>query len=465
MKMIISESEVLRYFDAIDVGIHIIDKDGVTLFYSKAAERIDGIPAEQMLGKSMVHQVCDGLFSCSTGLMALEQNDTVTKTQEVNGRLILSTAVPIRVNGMTEKVIVSIRDIDQLKHLEEQIRSLRDENLRLNSSLGQLNSDFLTEHHLLHKSKAMDRVVYLADRLATVDSTVLLEGESGVGKGMVARYIHDQSNRKNRPFVTVDCSSIPESLFESELFGYREGAFTGALTTGKEGLVMGANTGTLFLDEIGELPLSIQAKLLRLLQNKEIQPIGAPSAMKVDVRIISATNWDLQQQVEKKMFREDLYYRLRVVPVHIPPLRYRQEDIVPLIKLFMNKFNHYYNQNCAITPRALNALLAKPWPGNVRELENEIERLLVTCDEQLITENDVLGQAGVHWEPDTDSASESMRVLVERYEMSLLHEYKRKSRSVKEMAFRAKMNESTLRKKAERLGISLYFGNNSTDND
>lgn len=453
--------QIREYFDALDVGIHIMDPKGVTLYYNKAAEEIDGLSSLKMVGSSMEELIRNGLFSCSVGLMAIESKKTVSRTQIVNDRLLLSNGVPILKDNLVEKVIVTIRDIEHMKTLQNEIEQLRLENDELSASLSRCNADFLTENQLLSNSKAMAKVMYLAERMASVDSTVLIEGESGVGKGMVAKYIHSLSTRKSKPFVTVDCSSIPESLIESELFGYRPGSFTGALKQGKDGLVLSADGGTLFLDEIGELPLSVQAKLLRLIQEKVIQPIGASETVNVDVRIISATNWDLQAMVEKKMFRGDLYYRLRVVPILIPPLRYRKEDIIPLIKLFLNKFSQYYNLPAEISPRAMKVLLNKKWPGNVRELENEIERLVVTSNCGIITEMDVYSQNSNYANQDTDTTSESMKEIVERYEQELLLEYKRKSVSVREMANRAKMNESTLRKKAQRYGITLDFGNNS----
>ena len=218
-----------------------------------------------------------------------------------------------------------------------------------------------------------------------VDSTVLIVGESGVGKTLLAQKIHERSARKHEKLYKLNCGAIPESLIESELFGYEEGSFSGARKGGKKGILEQAHKGTLFLDEIGELPLHLQVKLLHILQDRTFQRIGGTRDIVVDVRIIAATNKDLGQMVKEKRFREDLYYRLHVLPIEIPPLRARKEDIYPLIIFFLNKFNQKYNSSYELDPRTISILLDYAWPGNIRELENVIERLIVTADSQVIT--------------------------------------------------------------------------------
>jgi len=231
----------------------------------------------------------------------------------------------------------------------------------------------------------MERVYQLAARVAAVDSTVLVTGESGVGKQVVAETIHRMSKRSDGPFVTVCCGAIPENLLESELFGYEAGAFTGALREGKPGTIEVSHGGTLFLDEIGDLPLSLQVKLLHFLQNKQIVRVGGTKSRSVDTRVVAATNLDLRSMVDKREFREDLYYRLNVVPIIIPPLRDRREDIPILVSHFLSRYNERYGLDKRISPDTLNLLVEYDWPGNVRELENMVERLVVTVEDPVIT--------------------------------------------------------------------------------
>jgi len=240
---------------------------------------------------------------------------------------------------------------------------------------------------IIYKSKKMDEVLKMAIQVAKSDATVLIRGESGVGKELVAEIIHSSSQRKDKPFIKINCAAIPENLLESELFGYKKGAFTGAIID-KKGKFEEAEGGTIFLDEIGDMPLSLQAKLLRVLQSKEIEPIGG-KPKKVDVRIIAATNKNLEEMVKKGSFREDLFYRLNVVPIVIPPLRERKEDIKPLVEYFLEKFNKKYGKNISISKGAMRMLEIYHWPGNVRELENLIERLVLTSSDLVITPDDI----------------------------------------------------------------------------
>jgi TyrR family helix-turn-helix protein len=211
-----------------------------------------------------------------------------------------------------------------------------------------------------------------------VDSTVLLTGESGVGKGVIAKLLHENGSRRDFPFVKVNCGAIPENLIESELFGYESGAFTGSRKDGKKGLFETANKGTIFLDEISELPHNLQVKLLQVIQEREITRVGGVESIPINVRIISATNQDLMSLVHEGKFREDLYYRLNVVPISIPPLRERPEDIIPMIRIFLNRINIKMKEHKDIDSKTIAILMKYPWPGNVRELQNIIERLVIT---------------------------------------------------------------------------------------
>jgi len=235
--------------------------------------------------------------------------------------------------------------------------------------------------HLIRSGK-MKRVMDIIHKIASVDSTVLLLGESGVGKTMLARVIHQVSSRRDRPFLSINCATLPDSLIESELFGYEPGSFTGGKSGGKKGLLEAADGGTVFLDEIAELPLHVQSKLLEVLQENTFRRIGSVEKQKANIRIIAATNKDLKQMVSERRFREDLYYRLHVVPLTIPPLRERREDILPLAEHFVQVFNQKYDRRFTLSADSRRRFLDYHWPGNVRELENTIERMVVTCSEE-----------------------------------------------------------------------------------
>lgn len=259
-----------------------------------------------------------------------------------------------------------------------QLRKLQNENVQLRSELLQ-KYNF---GNLIGKSSAMEDVLKLTGRVAESEATVLVQGESGTGKELIARAIHYNSPRKNRPLITVNCPSIPENLMESELFGHIRGAFTGALKD-RKGKFQLADGSTIFLDEIGDLKEDLQARLLRVLQEKEFERVGDSTPIKVDVRVVAATNKDIREQVAIGKFREDLYYRLNVVTIVIPPLRERKEDIPFLADHFINKYGA--NKPHSITSEAMDVLLAHDWPGNVRELENTIERAIVISKEPVIT--------------------------------------------------------------------------------
>ncbi|HEX67678.1 MAG TPA: sigma-54-dependent Fis family transcriptional regulator [bacterium] len=272
-------------------------------------------------------------------------------------------------------------NLEELKEVLKgalKVKKLEEENILL-------RQEILGEGEIIGKSKAIKEVMELARKVAPEDTTVLLQGETGTGKELVARAIHKLSPRKNGPYVVVNCAAIPENLLESELFGHRKGAFTGALKD-KKGRIEIADGGTLFLDEIGSLSLPLQAKLLRFLETKEIQPLGSEDTFRVDVRVIAATNQDLRKRVEEGNFREDLFYRLNVFPIYIPPLRERKEDIPLLANYFLKLYSKKMNKKIEkIDDGAMELLLKYSWPGNVRELENVIERAVVLADSPIVS--------------------------------------------------------------------------------
>lgn len=286
----------------------------------------------------------------------------------------------------------------------------------------------------------MRNIDRLIKKVAMVDSTVLILGESGVGKNVIASQIHRHSRRSAGQFVEINCGSIPEGLLESELFGYEAGAFTGAGKQGKQGIIELANQGTLLLDELGELPLTLQAKLLKVIQEKRLQRVGSMQYRDVDFRLIAATNRDLEKMVKEGKFRQDLYFRLNVVPIHVPALRNRPEDIAALLKLVVRSLNERYGMNKKLDAAATHALLHYDWPGNVRELENVLERLVVTADEEVITsqhlpaEIKAAGEEQTAMEPSVAAAKMSLRDAMEQVEEKWLRHAAERCRTTAEMA-------------------------------
>ncbi len=307
---------------------------------------------------------------------------------------------------------------------------------------------------IVYASRQMEELLFKASLYAKSEAPVLILGESGVGKELLARYIHRESGRKGK-FVSVNCAAIPENLFESELFGYVKGAFTGALSD-KPGLFEEADGGTLFLDEIGELPLSLQAKLLRVLQEGEVRRLGSNRTKKVDVKLVAATNRDLKELVSQGKFREDLYYRLNVLTLKIPPLRERPEDITALTGYFLKKFSSKYGKKVEMTPEALEILLSHSFPGNVRELENLIHRLVITSDGTIKPEDlkDLTDSKSQSPEEITLDFSEPLPQKVARLEKMMIEEALKRTGYVQTKAAKLLgIDEKSLRYKRRKYGI------------
>lgn len=329
----ISPHYFLEIFNSISDGIYISDKNGKTLWMNKASERMCERSRKEMIGKSVAQLENEGIFSPSATKLTLESRQTVSTVQEMaNGRKYMVTGhLILNAKNDIQYVIAHSRDITEVVRTASKIEDMEALLRRYSQEIRRMNNKFVLlndkDFHFVGQSNAYNMLLELIEKVAGVETTVLITGETGVGKNVAAQQIHKLSERHDKPFVQINCASIPESLIESELFGYQKGAFTGASANGKIGLVKMAEQGTLFLDEIGELPLHLQSKLLQLLQDKTYMPIGASKLLKADVRIIAATNRDLEKMVANGKFRADLYYRLNILPVKIPPLRERKEDI------------------------------------------------------------------------------------------------------------------------------------------
>jgi transcriptional regulator with PAS, ATPase and Fis domain len=336
------------------------------------------------------------------------------------------------------------------------------------SKLSELEMKGIDLSAIVFRSAEMERMIETALRVARTDSTVFLLGESGVGKGMIAKLIHKHSERKNGPFIRVDCAGIPDSLLESELFGYERGAFTGAKPEGKPGLFELANGGTLFLDEVAEIPLSSQSKLLRFLEDHEIIRVGGTKQRQINVRIIAATNKNVEEMVSSKLFRRDLYYRLNVVPIQILPLRERREDILALILHFLDKFNRVCRQKRVLSPEVVEALYQYDFQGNVRELANLMERLVVLSEKDRIEKKD-LPKAITACRPTHEEGSGKLpediplKKALEEYECSIIHGAMKKYGSQREVAKRLRVAQATISRKMKKHLVSGIDTNMNID--
>nr|WP_239559051.1 sigma-54-dependent Fis family transcriptional regulator [Sporohalobacter salinus] len=378
--------ELDAIIESVSDGLYITDGYGDTIRINSAYEEITGIKSEEVLGRNMKDLVEEGVFSEAVTFQVLDKREPVSVMHEIKtGQKVLSTGNPVfNEEGEIVRVVTTARDVKELNHLKQELEKTKELSKKYYSELEKLRLQQLELDEVVVKSEKMNKIFDLALQVGRVDSTVLITGESGVGKEIIARTIHKVSDRKDGSLIKVNCGAIPDNLLEAELFGYEKGAFTGAKSEGKLGMFELANDGTLFLDEIGELPLNLQVKLLRALQEKQIMRIGGTESIDINTRIISATNRDLNQMMIEGKFREDLYYRLNVVPIYVPALRDRRDDIAPLISYFLDKFNDKFNTNKKLTLDAIKALEGYNWPGNVRELENLIERLVVMADRDMI---------------------------------------------------------------------------------
>lgn len=396
-----SVQELNRELDAIIEssydGVMITDQEGRGIRINKSLARLTGLDSSYFEGKYIDDLFEKGIFQYeSITVKALREGRTVTSVQKISttGKEVLVTGNPVfDAEGNVTRVVTNVRDVTELHRLKEELKESKLLATRYKTELSQLMLEKLKEIKIIAASPGMVKLFNLAIRTANTDATVLILGESGVGKEVLARIIHNASNRtETGSFVQINCGAIPENLLESELFGYEPGAFTGASREGKAGMFEIADHGTLLLDEIGDLPVNLQVKLLRVLQEQEVYRLGSTRPIKLDVRIIAATNRNIWERVQEGTFREDLFYRLNVLPIEVPPLRERKEDILPLTMHFIQLYNEKYSVKKRLDPKALPLLEAYSWPGNVRELQNVMERLFVITDEESIQASQVLEQ-------------------------------------------------------------------------
>jgi PAS domain S-box-containing protein len=445
--------------DSLSDGLWICDAEATVLRINPASERLNSIEAEQVVGRNMRQLVAEGVFDRSATLEVLRTRAPVNMLQTRQGRKLVLTGNPVfDEGGRLIRVVVYERDVTELDALHRQLEheeAIRD---RFRDQMREMQLEEVESRRVIAKSPCMQKALRHAIKVSSVDSTVLILGESGVGKGLIADLIHKYSARAGKPLVKINCGAIPESLVEAELFGYDKGAFTGAQAKGKPGYFELADGGILFLDEIAELPLSSQVKLLRFLEDGRVTRVGGTQSRKLDVRVLAATHRDLQSMVNQGAFRLDLFYRLSVIPLQVPPLRERTECILPILRHYVDLFGERLGVRRRISRAASEALLAYPWPGNVRELMNLCERLVVMSETELIElsdlPRDVVTRAGKTVSaPGSRPEEVTLSQAVENTERAMLVEARARYGNQTRMAHALGVDQSTVARKMKKYGI------------
>ncbi len=435
-------------------GIHISDGEGRVLFVNQAYTRITGIYPEEVVGRRVQDIEEEGILyeGSVTGRVIQERqrvSSVATIFKKVNQAMLVTGTPVFDEEGALRLVVCNTRDVSDLKRMERELQSVKEESQRAHNELAYLRGLQAEGQTLFYRSDAMKGTMELVSTVAGTDVTVLITGESGTGKELIANEIYQHSTRKGRPFIKVNCAAIPEELLESELFGYESGAFTGAKQTGKTGMFELANTGVILLDEIGELSLPLQTKLLRVIQERELIRLGGTKPVKLDLRVIAATNKNLREEVRSGRFREDLYYRLNVVPIELRPLRERKEDIPLLVQKFCEVFQKKYSKSVTISQEGVSLLMEYHWPGNIRELENLMERLVVTSSSGSISRGAVfqaLNPGGLPF-PDLKADGQTLKSRLQAFEREIIMHTLEQEGSFRKAAKVLGVDHSTLVKK------------------
>lgn len=410
-------------FQVMDNGndVTLTDGEGIVIRVSDSYEDYYGVSNMEVIGKSVYTLEKQGVFRPSVTAVVLEKKHKATILQKNKlGENILATGVPIFGDSGEIQYVISFNSVDiaDITNLQDKYIKLTELMRECNAEINQLQMKDINNKALVTKSRHMEGVSELISQIADTNANVLITGETGVGKSMIAKIIHQKSGRVDGPFIEINCGVIPENLIESELFGYEKGAFTGASDRGKIGKIELAKGGTLFLDEIGELPLNMQIKLLEVIQDKAITRVGGLEKIDVDFRLIAASNQDLKRNIKESLFREDLYYRLSVIPIQIQPLRERPEDIEPLVQGFLAQFNRKYGRSISLAPEVFEILEAQSWPGNIRQIENLVERLVIMVKNNQVTLEDLPEDIdlNVHKNKESVVMEGSLNEMIEEYE-------------------------------------------------
>lgn len=485
--------EVFQVADLVSDGIYLSDKKGVIISVNKGYSKITGIEGSKVVGKQMQSVLDDNYLTGEYVVLLVETlNEVVIKTTTNNKesyisekpiavcRMVLEQKKEVSVmgtinvkgkkktvlfvgkpyfdnEGVVSHALVILREITEIIKLKKKLEDLETKSSEYLYELLYLRNNQL-ESDLIGKAVSTEKMRELIKQVAKTDATVLITGETGSGKEVVAREIYRKSNRSKGPYIKMNCAAIPENLLESEMFGYEKGAFTGAMGKVKLGYFEMAEGGTLLLDEIGDMPVKLQSKLLRVLQEREIIRIGGTKPISLNIRIIASTNQNIEQQIKNGTFREDLYYRLNVIPIKIPPLRERRADIAMLTYKFLEKFTEKYNKNKEFEIAAIDALEYYTWPGNVRELENTVERLVIIRDEAIITRSDVVTMLGIDkfpydaFENENITLKDAVNIVEKNIIEKTLKKYKSSHKAAKVLG----ITQTTVLRKAKALGIKEW---------
>ena len=434
-------------------GIMVTDGNGNCLMANSSYTRKTGIRRDEIVGHNMRELINPVWMKRSIALDVIENGCAMSMEHDTqNGNHISVTGTPIfDEKNKVKRVVVNTRDISEINHLKLKLGEAQAMEKLYLKSMGIHRELINIDNDTVVINNRMRDIYEVAKRVSTYNTTVLITGESGTGKELVARYIHkEDKSRCDKPMVVINCGAIPANLLESELFGYVEGAFTGAIRGGKKGLFEEADRGVIFLDEIGEMELSLQVKLLRVLESRKIMRIGQREEIPIDVRIIAATNRDLEREVREGRFRDDLYYRLNVVSLKVPPLRERIDEVVPLATKFVNQFNTLYGQKKKLTYSLIKELERYEWPGNIRELKNVIENLVVVSDD------DYLYGDTLPWQKKQKAVwygEQTLKEAVETFEKDFLIKAREKWKTTEKMAEALEVNQSTISRKLNKYGI------------
>lgn len=427
-------------------GFFITDGEGRVLKVNKAYEEMSGIKGEEILG-SNVKELEGKMISYSASLITIRSGKpmTIEQTFYRTGRKAYISSTPLfDDNGNIVMIVSNTRDFQMIEDLRRELSQKNEQVLEYEERMKTIAQQNVNQSQLLVNDPKMYDTIYKALKVSDKDTTVLIQGETGTGKEMLANFIHQNSLRKEKIMLCLNCGAISKDLIETELFGYVGGAFTGGLPKGKPGYFEIADGGTLFLDEIGELPFNVQMKLLRTLQEKEIIRVGAGKPKKVDVRVIAATNRDLMKMVEQNEFRADLYYRLNVVNIEIPPLRERKQDIIPLADLFLKRFNDKFKTNKSLSAYSYKMLEDYEWPGNVRELKNTIEKMVILSDEDIISAADIEKQESRFTVEHSEIETVNLKEILEQIELQYINDYYGAYKTLEKAAVKLGVNVKTL---------------------
>lgn len=445
------QNRLQEIIESIFDGVFITDSEANVIMVNRSYEEISGLNREDLLGKNMKDLVDRGLISRSVTLEILQTKKPITIDQEFrSGKRALVSGNPLfDEEGKITYVVTSVRDMTQIYRLQDKVTENENKSKEYRLRIQAMESQMPEDDGLVQASPRTVDVFTMAQSVARLDTTVLLLGETGTGKSELAKFIHQNSLRSKGNFVTINCSSIPENLMESELFGYEKGAFTGADREGRSGLFEVADRGTVFLDEIGEMSLGIQVKLLNVLQSGKITRVGGRKEIPIDVRVVTATNRDLRKLIADKKFREDLYYRINVFPIPLPPIRERQDDILPIADNYLESLNKRYNSRKTLTKGAREALTKYSWPGNIRELKNIVERAYIISPENLIQSSHLQLDAR-NVRPVIDMGGMDLKAYIEKEEMRIIEAYYKEYGSLRKAAKALGMDASTVVRKRQR---------------